>query len=160
MGIRTNDLYWIRYALKLAILSSNIKEIPIGALLVLDNSLIGKGWNKSISLSDPSGHAEIISIRQASLNTLNYRKTTSTIYITNEPCMMCIGAIIQARINRIVFTSKNFKNGINFNTFCLLEKKKDFENYTLSNYFLIKKESGMILKSFFEERRLKNKLLI
>ncbi|MCR3755152.1 MAG: tRNA adenosine(34) deaminase [Candidatus Westeberhardia cardiocondylae] len=110
MKIFCHDSFWMYRAIMLANRAEMEGEIPIGSVVVLDNEIIGEGWNKSIQYSDPSAHAEIVSLRESGKNLNNYRLVNTTIYVTQEPCIMCIGAIINARVKRLVFGSKSKKN--------------------------------------------------
>ncbi len=105
------DIYWMQRALQLAELAASKDEVPIGAVLVLDNQIIGEGWNQPIATNDPTAHAEIIALRQGAQKINNYRLINTTLYVTLEPCNMCIGAMIHARIKRLVFGAYDSKNG-------------------------------------------------
>src|SRR4051812_32163911 len=100
MGI--NDVFWMEQAYLLALRAQELSEVPVGALVVFDNQIIGRGYNQVITLQDPSAHAEILAVREASLFLQNYRLEKVTLYTTLEPCSMCAGALIQARIQRLV----------------------------------------------------------
>src|SRR5690554_5553257 len=97
------DEFWMAEALKLAQLASEEGEIPVGALLVQDNQLIATGYNQSIKQNDPTAHAEVIALRQAGEALDNYRLPGTTLYVTLEPCFMCAGAMIHARVARLVY---------------------------------------------------------
>ncbi|CUR53774.1 tRNA-specific adenosine deaminase [Serratia symbiotica] len=109
--IKYSDSYWINIALKLAQYAQKEGEIPVGALLVLNNKIIGKGWNQSIKNNDPIAHAEIVALRHGAKILKNYRLLNTTLYSTLEPCIMCSGAVIHSRINRLVYGASNQKNG-------------------------------------------------
>ncbi|MDO6562799.1 tRNA adenosine(34) deaminase TadA [Amphritea sp. 1_MG-2023] len=106
-----NDLYWMSRALQLAEQAAVVDEVPVGAVVVLDNQMIGEGWNQPISGQDPSAHAEIMALRDAAKNMANYRLSDATLYVTIEPCTMCAGAIVHARIKRVVFGALEPKAG-------------------------------------------------
>lgn len=107
-----NDKDWMREAIRLALKSKASGEVPVGALIVDNNNqCIGRGYNQMIQRHDPSAHAEINAIRNASYFMKNYRLDHTTLYVTLEPCPMCAGAIIHARISRIVFGARDFKTG-------------------------------------------------
>ncbi len=107
------DIAWMRYALTLAEIAKNQGEVPVGAVLVKENQILGEGFNRPIALHDPTAHAEIQAIRQATQNIGNYRLSDTTLYVTLEPCMMCRGAIIQARVSRVVFGAPLLRNEVN-----------------------------------------------
>ncbi|MBL4583517.1 MAG: tRNA adenosine(34) deaminase TadA [Pseudomonadales bacterium] len=98
-------------ALKLAQHAAQQGEVPVGAVLVRNNELIGSGWNQPISACDPSAHAEVIALRNAASNVQNYRLPDTTLYVTIEPCAMCAGALLHARVSRLVFGASEPRNG-------------------------------------------------
>ncbi|KXI27848.1 tRNA adenosine(34) deaminase TadA [Paraglaciecola hydrolytica] len=105
------DISWMDYALNLADKAEQQGEIPVGAVLVVNNKVVGEGWNQSISLHDPSAHAEMQAIRQAGQNLQNYRMLDATLYVTLEPCPMCAGLLVHSRITRLVFGAADYKTG-------------------------------------------------
>jgi tRNA(adenine34) deaminase len=107
----TDDIRWMEYALALAERGAAQGEVPVGAVVVLDGEPIGEGWNQPIASQDPTAHAEIVAMRQAARRLGNYRLTGSTLYVTLEPCLMCSGAMIHARIGRLVFGARDPKRG-------------------------------------------------
>ena len=106
-----NDIHWMQYALTLADKAQQLGEIPVGAVLVKDNAMIGEGWNQSIANSDPSAHAEMIAIRAAGKALNNYRLIETTLYVTLEPCPMCAGLLVHSRIKRLVYGAADYKTG-------------------------------------------------
>lgn len=106
-----NDEYWMRQALNLALRAQAENEVPVGALLVLDNQVIGEGWNRPIGQHDPTAHAEIMALRQGGKAIQNYRLLNATLYVTLEPCVMCAGAMIHSRIHRLVYGANDAKTG-------------------------------------------------
>ncbi|WP_145513823.1 tRNA adenosine(34) deaminase TadA [Yersinia massiliensis] len=106
-----SDEYWMRRALSLALRAQEEGEVPVGAVLVLDNKVIGEGWNRSICNNDPTAHAEIMALRQGGQAVQNYRLLEATLYITLEPCVMCAGAMIHSRIRRLVYGANDLKTG-------------------------------------------------
>ncbi|MFT5889456.1 MAG: tRNA(adenine34) deaminase [Zhongshania sp.] len=106
-----SDEHWMRQALILAQQADQANEIPVGAVIVSHNAVIGEGFNQPIYSSDPTAHAEIIALRNAAQNINNYRLPNSTLYVTVEPCAMCAGAIIHGRIERLVFGTTEPKAG-------------------------------------------------
>lgn len=105
------DEDWMRYALRLAERADEEGEIPVGAVLVLDNNIIGEGWNRPIGRHDPTAHAEIAALRQGGETLQNYRLLGATLYVTLEPCIMCAGAMVHSRISRLVYGASDFKTG-------------------------------------------------
>ncbi|MBV1877213.1 MAG: tRNA adenosine(34) deaminase TadA [Pseudomonadales bacterium] len=103
--------YWMGYALKLADQASDADEVPIGAIVVKDGQLIGRGFNQTISRQDPTAHAEIIALRQAAQFVKNHRLVDTDLYVTIEPCSMCAGALVQARITRLIYGAKEPRSG-------------------------------------------------
>ncbi len=106
-----DDNYWMQHALKLAEKAQEQGEIPVGAVLVKDGEVVGEGWNQSITLNDPSAHAEVMAIRDAGRRVENYRLIDTTLYVTLEPCPMCAGALVHSRISRLVFGAPDLKTG-------------------------------------------------
>lgn len=94
---------WMRRAVALAARAAESGEVPVGALVVLDGDVVGEGWNQPISTSDPTAHAEIVALRAAARHIRNYRLTGATLVVTVEPCLMCVGAAIHARLGTVVF---------------------------------------------------------
>lgn len=105
------DERWMSYALQLAAKGEAIGEVPVGAVIVQGESIIGEGFNQPISSYDPTAHAEIVALRQAAAHIQNYRLVGATLYVTLEPCTMCVGALIHARIARLVFGTSEPKAG-------------------------------------------------
>lgn len=101
----------MRYALDLAGRAGEQDEVPVGAIIVQDDKVMGEGWNRPIATSDPTAHAEIVAMRAAAQLLGNYRLTGTTLYVTLEPCLMCAGAMIHARIGRLVFGAHDRKRG-------------------------------------------------
>lgn len=145
------DEHFMKYALKFAKLAEIDKEVPVGAVLVLNNIIIGQGSNSSISTHDPTAHAEIIALRSGGMFLKNYRLINTTLYVTLEPCSMCYGAIIHSRISRLVFgTSYNNKDSytyLNQNQYKRIKKSKIIITKNVLN-----KECKNILKFFFKKK--------
>jgi tRNA(adenine34) deaminase len=148
------DYKWMEQALLQAKLAEIKDEVPIGAVIVKDDELIGFGHNKVISTSDPSAHAEISAIRQAAKNLQNYRLPGSTLYTTIEPCMMCAGTIIHARIQRVVFGATEPKAGTacsNLSAFDL-----PFLNHNVEIVSgVLERQCREIIQDFFQRKRVK-----
>lgn len=103
MDIENKDAYWMQFALQQAQLAAQCGEVPVGAILVKDDEIIGAGFNQPISSCDPTAHAEVVALRAAGKCLANYRLPDTTLYVTIEPCTMCVGALIHARVKRLVF---------------------------------------------------------
>lgn len=110
-GYTAADLQWMAEALKLAQRAAEAGEVPVGALLVRDNQLVGQGWNQPLGSCDPTAHAEIVALRDAARQLNNYRLPNTTLYVTIEPCTMCIGAMIHARVGRLVYGAEEPRAG-------------------------------------------------
>jgi len=106
-----DDEYWMNRALKLADKAAEQGEVPVGAILVRNDEMIGSGWNRPIGSCDPSAHAEIVALRDAASNLQNYRLPNTTLYVTIEPCAMCAGALLHARVSTLVFGAPEPRNG-------------------------------------------------
>jgi len=147
----SND-YWMGFALSEAKKSLEKNEVPVGAVIVLNDEIIGKGHNMTISTNDPSSHAEIEAIRHASKTIGNYRLNNTNLYVTLEPCCMCYGAIVHARISRIVFGAYDPKTGVCGSSIKL--HGKEFFNHTPDvKGGILEEDCSLILKNFFKEKR-------
>jgi len=135
-----NDEQYMRHALELARRAANEGEVPIGALVVLDRQIIGEGWNRPIAAHDPTAHAEIQAMRAAAAKSGNYRLTGATLYVTLEPCDMCVGAMFHARIARTVYGAKD-------------PKKLVLKNQVAIEGGVLAEECGGILSKFFAAKR-------
>ena len=146
------DQSFMMRALELAVKSSNSNEVPVGAVIANNGVVIGEGRNKVISNNDVSAHAEILAIRNASETTKNYRLNKCVIYITLEPCHMCAKAILDARIDRLVFAAPEPKTGsiISIDT---LYDRLSFNHKIEVEHGLLADESANLLKAFFKARR-------
>ncbi|PMB54945.1 tRNA adenosine(34) deaminase TadA [Coxiella endosymbiont of Rhipicephalus microplus] len=147
------DKFYIQQALLLAKQQAEInQEVPVGAVLVKDNEIIGKGFNNPIGLIDPTAHAELLLIREAAKNLGNYRLVGTTLYVTLEPCAMCLGAMIYARIHRLVFGAFNLRGGAVKSVFQLLNEPR--LNHRISwTGGILADECAHVLKNFFKPRR-------
>ncbi|WDI78727.1 tRNA adenosine(34) deaminase TadA [Candidatus Purcelliella pentastirinorum] len=154
MKIYKNKGYWIQYALKLAEQALKIGEVPVGAVITLNNKLIGEGKNCVISNNDPTAHAEIMAIRNAAKFKKNYRLTNSSIYVTLEPCLMCYEALIYSRIEKIIFGTYDNKSNITK----ILQRKStnNIKKNKIKNKILTKKCSDILI-NFFKNKRKNNK---
>jgi len=151
------DEFWIHYAQQLADKAEQLGEVPVGAVVVLNNELIGEGWNQSIINHDPTAHAEIMALKAAGKSVGNYRLTDTTLYVTLEPCPMCAGAMVHARINRVVFGAFDLKTGASGSVFNLTGA--DQLNHQLeSTGGICEVECSAQISSFFKKRRKAHKL--
>lgn len=148
-----DHLDYLRRALALADRARASEEVPVGALLVLDGRIVGEGWNQPISANDPSAHAEIVALRDAGRRVGNYRLTGSVLYVTLEPCVMCAGAIIHARVDQVVFGAADPKAGACGSVFDLLPSDSRFNHRTACCGPAMPDACGEPLKAFFAERR-------
>lgn len=140
-------------ALKQAQLALNNNEVPIGAVVVLDGKIIGRGFNSTVGRKDPTAHAEILAIREASLKVDNYRLTEATLYVTLEPCPMCAGAILNSRIKRVVYGVRaDEQNRVCGSKFLLEPKKPTDRPFVTSG--VLKEDCMDLLKGFFADKRL------
>lgn len=139
-------------ALQLAKRAGEQDEVPVGALIVKEGNIIGRGWNRNIGLHDPSAHAEIMAMREAGLATGNYRLNGCSLYVTLEPCLMCAGAMIHARLDRIVFGADDPKTGAAGGKFDLLGSPVHNHVPVISGGCLAA-ECSILLKDFFRQRR-------
>jgi tRNA(adenine34) deaminase len=146
------DETWMRRALALAQRARDEGEVPVGALVVLDGKLAGEGWNRPISASDATSHAEIEAIRAACRALRNYRLVGASLYVTLEPCAMCIGAIFHARIARVVFGAPDPKTGAAGSTINLFAETRLNHHAAVAGGVLAQ-ESGELLRAFFASRR-------
>ena len=128
-------------------------EVPVGALVVSEGRVIGEGWNQPIATLDPTAHAEIMALRDAASRTGNYRLNESTLYVTLEPCPMCAGAIVHARIRRVVYGAQDPKGGAAGSVFDLLPTDHRFNHRVEVEGGLLQQESSELLQSFFRQRR-------
>ncbi len=142
----------MRHALTLAEKARQQDEVPVGALIVQDNRIIGEGWNQPIQSHDPSAHAEMQAIRAAGRALQNYRLINTTLYITLEPCAMCTGAIIHARIGRIVFGAYDEKTGAAGSAFDLLQSEKHNHRVEVCGGVL-EDDCRNLLQDFFRYKR-------
>jgi tRNA(adenine34) deaminase len=147
-----NDLGFMRQALDLARQAGAADEVPVGAIVVRDGEVIGRGFNRPIGGHDPTAHAEVMALRDAARNTGNYRLVDSTLYVTLEPCVMCAGAIMHARIARVVFGARDPKTGACGSVIDLFAEDR-LNHHAAVEGGVLADESGAMLSSFFAARR-------
>ena len=145
--------HFMRQALALAASAAEAGEVPVGALVVLNGEVAGRGWNRPIGTHDPTAHAEIVAMREAAGRIGNYRLTDGTLYVTVEPCLMCVGALIHARIGTLVFGATEPKAGA-------IESTQRAHEHPALNHRLVvvsgvlATECRDVMQKFFRERRL------
>ena len=149
------DVTFMRQAIELAGKGGESNEVPVGAVVTFKGEIIGKGFNQCIQNHDPTAHAEIIAIRAAAKHVGNYRLNECNLYVTLEPCLMCFGALVHARISKLIYGADDIKTGA-------LQYNKDQINFTKLNHKfeitsgILKEECAELLSSFFKEKRLKS----
>lgn len=147
-----DDNYWMEQALLYAKKAQDINEIPVGAVVVKDNTLIAFGFNRSITDNDPSAHAEMVAIREAGLALKNYRLTDCTLYVTLEPCSMCAGLLVHSRIKRLVFGAADAKTGSAGSIMNLLQEPRLNHQVDITQGVLAE-QCANIISDFFKLRR-------
>jgi tRNA(adenine34) deaminase len=146
------DSQWMRYALNRARQAGERGEVPVGAVVVLDGDILAEGFNEPIGAHDPTAHAEIVALRAAAAQLKNYRLTGVTLYVTIEPCLMCVGAMVHARIARLVYGAAEPKAG------AIESAMRALEHPTLNHRFettggVLAAEAREVMQSFFQRRR-------
>ena len=152
MSSARTDVDFMRHALELARRAEEHQEVPVGAVVVQDGTVIGEGWNRPISDTDPTSHAEIVAMRAAAVQLQNYRLTGATLYVTLEPCAMCIGAALNARVKRVVFGAWDPKAGACGSVFDLAREPKTTHRIDVFGG-VCSEECSDLLRRFFEARR-------
>jgi tRNA(adenine34) deaminase len=147
-----SDEAFMRRALELARRAEEEGEVPVGAVVVLEEKVIGEGWNRPVSASDPSAHAEIQALRAAASARKSYRLVGTTLYVTLEPCAMCVGAMFHARVRRVVFGAADPKTGAAGSVVDLFAQSK-LNHHALVQGGVLAAECGALLSSFFALRR-------
>lgn len=146
------DEYWMQKALELARTAEAAGEVPVGAVLVKDDELIAEGWNRPILSHDATSHAEIMAMREAGKKLNNYRLIDTTMYVTLEPCSMCVGAMIHARLAKVVYGASEPRTGALGGAFNLLEANQHNHVFEIAAGVLAD-ESKVLLQNFFQSRR-------
>ena len=147
-----DDGAFMRLAIDLARRAERIGEVPVGALVVIGDEVVGEGWNQPISACDPTAHAEVVALRKASLTMRNYRLDTATLYVTLEPCTMCTGALLNARVARVVFGAWDVKAGACGSVFDLPREPRLTHHLDVHGGVSSEECSGL-LRDFFATRR-------
>ena len=146
------DEKWMQIAIHEATLARDLGEVPVGAVVTLNNQIISKAHNSPISKNDPTAHAEILALRYASKKLQNYRLPKTTLYVTLEPCAMCLGAMIHARVNRVVFGALDPKSGV-CGSSANLTSGSFFNHRIISNGGILEYDCKKLLQVFFKIRR-------
>lgn len=152
MEKKRDDKYFMQRALKLAQKAALSNEVPVGAVMVHDYKIIGRGWNQVETQKDASRHAELIALKQAAKKLDRWRLSGCTVYVTLEPCAMCAGAMVLSRIDRLVFAAPDPKAGACGSVFNIVEDKRLNHRIKVERG-LLTKESSQLLKNFFKKRR-------
>jgi tRNA(adenine34) deaminase len=147
-----NHQYWMEKALELARKAEAAGEVPVGAVLVKDDKLIAEGWNQPITSSDATSHAEIMAMREAGKKLYNYRLVDTIMYVTLEPCSMCVGAMIHARVSKVIYGASEPRTGALGGAFNLLEANQHNHVFEVLSGVL-EAESKILLQNFFQSRR-------
>ena len=146
------DLDMMRRALALARQAEAGGEVPVGAVVVIDGEVVGEGWNQPVASHDPTAHAEILAMREAGRKTGNYRLVNATLYVTLEPCAMCAGAMVHARIDRLVFGASDPKTGAAGSVFDIVRSPRLNHQLQVTSGVMAE-ECGTLLQDFFRSRR-------
>jgi tRNA(adenine34) deaminase len=146
------DVRYMLHALELARRAEQGNEVPVGAVVVMDGAVVGEGWNQPIASHDPTAHAEIVALRAAAAQVNNYRLAAASLYVTLEPCAMCIGAALNARVSRVVFGAWDQKAGACGSVFDLPREPRLTHRMDVFGG-VCSEESSALLKRFFLTRR-------
>jgi tRNA(adenine34) deaminase len=146
------DRQFMEQALEQAQLAAIAGEVPVGAVIVRNGAVLSKAFNKPITNHDPSAHAEMLALRQAALSEENYRLPGTTLYVTLEPCTMCAGAMLHARVDRIVYGAADPKTGAAGSVLDVFSSKQ-INHQTVIEGGMMSEECGQLLRDFFKERR-------
>jgi len=147
-----SDIVFMREALSLAEVASRSEEVPVGAVIVLGDKIIGKGFNQTIASCDPSAHAEVLAIRQAATHISNHRLVGATLYVTLEPCAMCCGCLQHARVDRLVYGAREPRTGAVVSVNEALADPNALHRVAVTEGVLAD-ESAELLQRFFQQRR-------
>ena len=150
--LESPDEYWMRHAYALALRAAQAGEVPVGAVIVKDGELISEGWNLPISHSDPTAHAEIQALRAAGRALNNYRLNDTTLYVTLEPCPMCAGAMVHARIQRVVYGASDPRTGAAGSVFDIL-RSGELNHRCEVLGGVMGEACGELLRDFFRRKR-------
>ncbi|MGY5450110.1 tRNA adenosine(34) deaminase TadA [Agarivorans sp. MS3-6] len=157
MKLNNTDIDWMNHALKLAAYAEAQGEVPVGAVVVFQNEIVGEGWNQTISLHDATAHAEVLALREAGANIGNYRLLDTTLYVTLEPCTMCAGAMVHARVKRLVYGASDLKTGAAGSVFNIVSS--ECLNHRVEvEAGVLAETCGETISRFFRKRREQHKL--
>lgn len=152
MNLKKPDIYFMRLALEEAGLAFSENEVPVGAVLVVNDEIVARAYNKRERFNDPTAHAEIIVLREGARISDSWRLTEATLYVTKEPCVMCAGAMVNARLGRLVYGCSDTKGGAVDSLYRILtDKRLNHQAEVVSG--VLEDECASILKRFFLERR-------
>ena len=146
------DEHWMQLALELARVAEAAGEVPVGAVIVLNDELIAEGWNRPISSADPTAHAEVVALRAAGQKLDNYRLLQTELYVTLEPCPMCVGAMLHARVKRVIYAATDPKTGALGGAYDLLNSVGHNHSFEVTKGVL-EEQSRALLQAFFRSRR-------
>lgn len=147
-----NDDYFMQLALEQGQLAFELGEVPVGAIVVVDGRVVGRGYNQPITRLDPSAHAEVVALRDAAQNMGNYRLNGATLYVTIEPCTMCSGLLVHSRISRLVYAATEPKAGVIESAMCILERPF-FNHHIDVRSGVLAAEASILMSDFFKMRR-------
>lgn len=153
-----SDEYWMEQALERARRAAAMGEVPVGAIVVVDGHIIGEGWNQPVDDHDPTAHAEIRALRDAARRLGNYRLSGATLYVTLEPCAMCAGAMMHARLARIVFGAADPKTGVAGSVLDLFSYRQ-LNHHAMVHGGVLAQNCTALLQTFFSNRRALNRLI-
>ena len=152
-GFDADEVRFMQRALELAARAEAAGEVPVGAVLTLEGRIVGEGWNRPIGDRDPTAHAEIAALRAAAVNLGNYRLPGTRLYVTLEPCVMCAGAIVHARVERLIFGAPDPRSGAAGSVFDLLPSDHRFNHRVAVDGGLLAEQCAEQLRNFFRARR-------
>ncbi len=158
MSLLATDEEWMKLAIQQAEKAAELNEVPVGAVLVNQHQqLIASAHNQPISQHDPTSHAEINVLRQAAVKIKNYRLVNTTLYVTLEPCIMCVGAMLHARIDRLVYAASEYKTGAVTSKFHLLNDESAHNHKIKITSGILSDQCSLMMSEFFKRRRLEKK---
>ena len=152
IGTSSADVDFMLRALELARVAEAAGEVPVGAVIVRDGTIVGEGWNRPISSNDPTAHAEIVALRDAALRLETYRLLDTTLYVTLEPCAMCAGAMVHARVRRLVYAASDPRAGAAESVFSIVQHPALNHRIEFTSGVMAE-ECGGLLREFFARRR-------